>query len=131
MKAVLDRVYYRKFSFTWRNQTDHALCLSNCTLAIFSGQLLRSLLFTILKHCFQNDKRSRVLKSFVDFCLTNSLGFEDPPVSPTEIQLLHDYKQNQQARPTQPKATNDIFLLKESRAERGKSFPSQLQSLRT
>ena len=120
MKAVLDRVYYRKFSFAWRNHTDHALCPSNCTLAIFSGQLLRSLLFTILKHCFQNDKRSWVLKSFVDFCLTNSLGFEDPPVSPTEIQLLHDYKQNQQARPTQPKATNDIFLLKESRAERGK-----------
>ena len=73
-------------------------------LAIFSGQLLRSLLFTILKHCFQNDKRSRVLKSFVDFCLTNALSFEDPPVSPTEIQLWHDYKQNQQARPTQPKA---------------------------
>ena len=108
MKVVFDRVYYRKFSFAWRNQTDHALCLSNCTMAIFSGQLL------------QNDKRSRVLKSFVDFCLTNSLGFEDPPVSPTEIQLLHDYKQNQQARPTQPKATNDIFLLKESRTERGK-----------
>ena len=78
MKAVLDRVYYRKLSFASRNQTDHALCLSNCTLAIFSGQLLRSLLFTILNHCFQNDKRSRVLKSFADFCLTNSLGFEDP-----------------------------------------------------
>ena len=90
------------------------------TVKLYFGNIFRTIAFHNSKHCFQNDKRSRVLKSFVDFCLTNSLGFEDPPVSPTEIQLLHDYKQNQQARPTQPKATNDIFLLKESRAERGK-----------
>ena len=36
------------------------------------------------------------MKKNGDFCLTNSLGFEDPPVPGTDSQLLHDYNQHNQ-----------------------------------